>query len=638
LKPLLYLALTTALLLGLLRLTRGPAAPAAPAALAEGLYRRGILNAAGRAELRRRQRSGELRTELRDPLTQQTTVRREASPAAVLAFCAEAFEQAWVYRTLPPDSALVYVGGESLSPADSLAAQKQQQRLAGLLRRFRGDTAAALHEVFRQLPAQFHLEEKIKAEDSVAAGGWTIFPPLGALPRQHWIADRRSTTGKTRTRTARDLHALGLLDARAYRQVLAEIRGGQLRTEAELCRRGSELMLLAATYGARRAGQLDWLRQLRQAGLLTDAGLQQLSRADARYEVLRPFEVLAYCPQARILDLRRLPRDPQQLYPALFAQLPALLPGFRYRDLQVQVRRRSMSEDVWVDSVTLSFTAGGRRYRTDFYHDFMRKDGTGPAALGAKVGYEFRRGVNQWLADQNSPLRLYLAYTPDAQSVYGNERLGLAALTAAQRPLWGEETYFLTRESHDNGFGSARIEALVAEAGRLGLLSHLSPAERAAGRARALSGEVTSYAELLQCFPRLLLVIDGESANPPRPYARLTQELAGISRGGFRPTDVQDGFGEDFPRTATVPFAFRHGGRLYRTRLEVHDDWLDAGYFALIEQAMRAPGAAGQFYSCLLGEGYLFLTPAQHAHLQRTQPALFRSPADELGADEDLPF
>ena len=45
---------------------------------------------------------------------------------------------------------------------------------------------------------------------------------LGALPRQHWIADTRSTLGKTRTRTARDLHALGLLDAAALGRVLRE--------------------------------------------------------------------------------------------------------------------------------------------------------------------------------------------------------------------------------------------------------------------------------------------------------------------------------------------------------------------------------------------------------------------------------
>jgi hypothetical protein len=620
-KPLLYLCLTTALLLGLLRVTRHQSAPAD---VADQLLRRGILNAAGRTELQRRLRGGELRTETPSPLTQESTEWRSNSPAAVLAFCAEAFQQAFVYRNLPAEFGppAVYVGGDALDPTDSLSApaRAEQQRFAASLQRFHGDTAAAMQAWYRQLPAQYHLEEKIKGEDSVAAGGWTIFPPVAPLPRQHWIADQRSTLGKTRTRTAHDLHALGLLDDAALRQLLAEIRGGQLRTEAELCRRGSELMLLAATAGPRRAEQRRWLQQLQRAGLLTAAGVQQLGRADIRHAELRPFEVLAYSPQARLLDLRRLPRAPQRLYPAIFAQLPALLPGFRPTDLRVEVRRRSMDETLWVDSVVLSFRADGRRYRTAFYQDFARKNG---------------RGVNQWLADQGSPLRLYLATTPDAQSVYGNERLGLVALTARQRPLWGEDGYFLTQESHDNSFNTPRIEALLAEAERLGLLSHLSAAEKAAGRTQALSGEVTSYAGLLQCFPHLLLVIDGESATPPRPYATLTRLLARSSRGGFRPTDLEDGFGDEFPRTSTVPFAFRHGGRQYRAELEVKDDWLDDAFFELIRQALRAPGSAGQFYDCLDGEGLIFLTPAQHRHLQRTQPALFETPADTTGP---LPF
>ncbi|RTQ48105.1 hypothetical protein EJV47_16845 [Hymenobacter gummosus] len=639
-KPLLYLCLTTALLLGLLRATRRPAAPAD---VAEQLLRRGILNAAGRAELQRRLRGGELRTEIRNPLTQVSTQWRDNSPAAVLAFCAEAFRQAFIYRTLPPElgPSDVYLGGEALALSDSLSApaRAQRQRVADLLRRFQGDTAAVMREMYRQLPAQYHLEDKIKAEDSVAEGGWTIFPPLASLPRQHWIADGRSTLGKTRTRTARDLHALGLLDDAALRQVLAGIRSGQLRTEADVCQRGSELMQLAATAGPRRAEQRRWLQQLQQAGLLTAAGVQQLSRTDIRHAELLPFEVLAHSPRARILDLRRLPPAPQQLYPVILAQLPALLPGFRPTDVQVEVRRRSMDETLWVDSVVLSFRADGRRYRTAFYQDLARKDGTDTPPLGAKVGYEFRRGVNQWLADQNSPLRLYLATTPDAQSVYGNERLGLVALTARQRPLWGEDGYFLTRESHDNGFSTPRIEALITEAEQLGLLSHLTAAEKAAGRAQVLGGEVTSYAELLRCFPHLLLVIDGESANPPRPYATLTQLLARSSRGGFRPTDIEDGFGDDYPRARTVPFAFRHGGRRYHAELEVKDDWLDDAFFDLIDQALRAPGSAGQFYECLSGEGLIFLTPTQHRHLQRTQPALFRGPEALAGDEEaDLPF
>lgn len=285
--------------------------------------------------------------------------------------------------------------------------------------------------------------------------------------------------------------------------------------------------------------------------------------------------------------------------------------------------------------VTLSFTASGRRYQHTFLQLGRPKDNAAPAR-GVDISREFHASVNQWLTDQGAAQHLYLASTPDAQSVHGNERLGL--LKAVQRPLWGEDPDFVSAEWHDDGLTSIRKEQLLADAEQLGLLRHLTAAERRRGREQALSGRKATFAELLESFPRVIFALDWESAKPPRPYADFTARLAAISRGAFRLTDVQDGFGEDFPSKALVPFSIRHRGRLYRTKLRVQSDWLDAGVADLINEAMRAPGSPGRFYECLDGEGFIFLTPAQHRHLRRTQPALF-STVDTTQIDKaDLPF
>lgn len=598
-------------------------------AFAEKLYQQGLLNAAGRDELRHRLRAGTLsvweKHQFGDDVKEQTT----NGPPGILAFCDEAFQREFQYRTFDQD--MLYTMAEADTASDQPADRNRVRiasKYAAALKRLHNDTAALRRWYREQLPARLRLEEAVPAEDSVAQIGWTIYPPLSALtpPLNHWIGEQRSVFGKTRTRTAHDLFAVGLLEKPVYEELQRQLKQGQLRTEAEVCHQAAELVQHRATYARAKAEQLRWLQRLHQAGQLSAGQYQRLAQAYRPYQLYQPFDLLAYCERGRIVDLRRLPRQPAALYPALFAQLSMVLPSFHYTDLRVTTSVEHERPELVAQNVTLSFRANGRRYQDTFLQDFIRQDGTeSNPALGAEVGEYFQRSINHWLADQNSTMRLYRAYTPDAQSVYGNERLGLIVMTEAQRKLWGPDSYFLSAESHDNRFNSAHIEQLLTNYQQLGLFSNLSAAALAKGRAAALSGAKTSFAEVLLSFPNVIHPIDWESALVPAPYAHRTQALAAISRGGFTPTHIQDGFAANLPEKAPIPYGFRLSEHTYTTRLKVSSDWLDTDFIELIQRALREQHAPGQFYSCLDGEGYIFLTPAQYTALRATQAELFET-------------
>jgi hypothetical protein len=633
-KALLILGL--ALLLALAVRYCGPSAAGPGAAFAERLYQVKLLNAAGRDELLRRMRGNELKFERTDPLTDSRQEMPGTNRASILNFCADAFQTEFNYRFPLPALEFsdvysdIYIAGQALDSQKQTAAQ---QKIEQELKRFGGDTSAWLRHKQAQLPARMKIEEAIPAEDSLPKGGWTIYPPMSGLgvgpDLHHWISESRSAWGRTRTRTAHDLLAVGLLDKAAYQQLQRMMQRSFMR-EADVCQAAAAIMQRRETFAQDLAEQQQWLLKLERAKVLISAQRQRLTRETQPYQVKSLFEVVDYCEHGRIVDLRQLPREPQALYPVLFQQVQALLPGFRYADLHVLTHEQPEGPDIIRQDATIRFRADGRTYENTFWQDFHRRDGTdAKAKTGVQVGEDFYQSINRWLADRNSPMRLYLAHTPDANSVYGNEWLGLIAMTAPQRRLWGDNGYLLSHESHDNRFSSAGIEQLLATYQALGLFSHLSAADIAEGRRKALAGQKSSFAEVLLSFPRMLYASDGETANPPYPYAAFTKELAAMSRGGFAPMQVHDGFGTAYPATPAVPFSFALGGKVYRAELPVKSDWMASEAIELINHALQEQHATGHFYDCLDGEGLIFLTPQQYTALHKTQAELFETPYDE---------
>lgn len=550
--------------------------------IADQLYERQLLSKAGQEELVRQLADGRLFSTYSLPGTSRNGTLSGATPAAVLQFCAAAFQAAQFQR------------------AGSLTA-RQEQQLQAALRKTPVDTAALLQQF---APAGAAVEQAIRREDPPARAandtGWTIYPPLvgAGSTQQDQIAATRSAFGKTRTRTARDLYDLGLLTQPDYEQVQQELAAQHVATEAGVCQLAARLALDRATYPVRRVAFDSLLLRLRQANVLTASG-QQRALADPQVtQELTQTSLLPYCQPVRVL--KQLPRAPSQLYLQLLAEAAKLLPTFRYTDAQAKLTETPVKSGT-SQELTLSFMASSRRYTHHLRLGWQPNPPLPNARKEPFVDSEALAAINQWLRDQHMPARLYLAYlNTNAKEDLGLPGYALALLTSAQLAAWGEPGSFSGPEQADGQFTSEHIEEALASYKQIGLLKNLLATELAAGHRKALGGEASSHLDLLRSFPSLVVEMGGEDAEEPQAYAHALARVARATRGAFRPTTVQDNFVGQQAREQKSAFSFVCGSRQYKATFISDLGWMDFGFVGLVERAVRENTTGQLFY---LGEG-----------------------------------
>ena len=606
---------TLLLLLGLLAGCGREKAPVADgqwgAHIADRLYERQLLSKAGREELRRQLAEGRLDIAYSLPGTSRNGMLNGATPAAVLQFCAQAFQAALSQRAV-------------------LLTARQEQQVQDALRKTPVDTAVLLRQ---SSPPGSAVEQAIRQEDpparaaSATVTGWTIYPPLvgAGSTQQDLIAATRSAFGKTRTRTARDLFELGLLTQPDYEQVQQKLASQQLATEAGVCQLAARLVLARTTYPARRVAFDSLLLRLRQANVLTASG-QQRALADPQVtKELTQDALLPYCQPVRVLT--QLPRAPQQLYLQLLAEVAKLLPAFHYTDAQAKLAETPLDRGT-SQELTLSFTAGSRRYTHHLRLGWQPSQPLPNASKEPFIDSEGLAGINQWLRDQHRPERLYLAYlNTNAEEDLGLPGYALVLLTPAQLEAWGESGSFSGPEQADEQFTSEHIEEALALYKRIGLLEKLPATELAEGRRQALGGEASRHFDLLRSFPSLVVEMGGEDSEEPQAYAHTLARVATATGSAFRPTGVQDDFPGQQARKQKSTFSFTCGSHQYKANFISDLGWMDFGFVSLVERAVRENTPGRLYY---LSEGdetglYLFLTPAQATALRQAQPELFEA-------------
>ena len=578
------------------------------ATIADRLYERQLLSRAGRDELKQQLADGRLNGPYTLPGTARYGSLPEAAPAAVLQFCAQAFQAAQLQRSVH-------------------LTERQQRQLQEALRKAPVDTAALMRRFGNASTA---VEQAIRAEDppvrSADAQGWTIYPPLSARPQKDGIAATRSAFGKTRTRTARDLYELGLLSPPDYERVQQALAAQQLATEAAVCQLAAQLAMARATLPARRVAFDSLLLRLRQANVLTASGQQQ-ALADPRVaKELSLDALLPYCQQVRVL--KGMPREPQRLYSQLLAEVAALLPAFRYTDAQAKLTETPLDKGVSQELV-LSFLASGRLYTNHLRLGWQPSREVVRASEQPYIDAEALAGINQWLRDQHMPERLYLAYLNLNAEQADLPQYALALLTPTQLAAWDEPGSFAGPEQAADQFTSGHIEEALAFYEQLGLFKSLPLAEVAEGRRQALSGEVSSHLDILRSFPSLVVKMGGEDAELPQAYATALGQIATATRGAFQPARVRDNFPGQQARKQKSTFSFTCGSRQYRADFVSDLGWMDWDFVTLVERAVRENTTGRLYY---LGEGdetglYCFLTLAQATALRQAQPELFE--ADE---------
>jgi len=559
------------------------------------------------------------------------SIYKENSMITLLAFCARAFwndrdyRMAFEKRVEVTDRLMKNIDYEKLSEADKIKLQKKYQRLC------------------EQIAPQMQIESRIPDEDSVIHSEWISFPHLQKRKNEEfgWTHPKRSVLGKTRTRTARELFEIGIIDSRVYTEVRQALSDSSIADESGLFAYATERTNYYATYQSQKTAQVELMDSLKAKGVLSPEGYQKLLASYQEYESKSKFDMLSFCEKALVFDLKKYQKGfPEEYYSLIFEEIKKILPEFDYKNLTLKTTIRdedseqdSLTPDLasyWTD-ITVSFQIKDKFYQKTFSNGFTRKDPKVEAAENrwADIASEFVAPINRFLTDQNRAYRLYYCHKKGKYAIYerDEEFFGLIVLTKEQAQAWGHnfDDYFLSDESHDNRFNSENIQKLIAEYEQIGLFSHLTPKEITEGKNCVREKDIRTFSHILLCFPKTLNFFDWETGNLTNPYEELTRTFAVISRGAFTPTEITDQFEKD-RESKTTPYGFRFKGKWYGEQLAMNSDWLDPAFFDLIKKALQENGVDGEYYYCIddgQASGYIFLTRKQYDYLKARQPELF---------------
>jgi hypothetical protein len=587
-------------------------------AYAQQLYQVEILSVKGKQELIKRIEAGDL--ERPSIQADSIVIKQGVSVSKLLFFCSQAF-----------DNELHYRSGIALSMEMANQIQKKTGNQPG--KEIYVEKLSKVYEQRWLASEAYQIEQRIATEDTLpeTANGWTVYPPLQPQTKDHgYIHSKRSALGKTITRTLNDLRRIGLIDEKIHRDVLTEIRAGNAYLEMLVVGFAAQRAAYYEDFADNRAKEIAFLQHLKEKQVLSEANYRKLVASYQAYELKKKFDFLPYCNQAKVFDLATYPLEPAQYYEQIFKQVKQILPDFNYRNLTIELQSQQGQDTEFIEqNVSISFEVDGRKYRNHFYHNSVRKvpqSDDRPDSL-PRISTHFHKGINKWLADKNSPQRLYYANKFEAGSAYSSHMFGLIQLTEEQFKAWGtyHSDYFLSKQSHDNTFNSDNIQRIAAEYERIGLFSHLTAAEKDQARIKLEESEIDSYQSILLCYPKTIVYFDWETGNLENPYQALTSRFSEASRGAFMPTKIKDTFQKDWKKKKTR-YGFEWKGKQYEVELKMSSDWLDPKFIELIEKAMTENQLDGKMYYCLddgQAAGYIFLTKAQHQYLKAKQPALF---------------
>jgi hypothetical protein len=136
---------------------------------------------------------------------------------------------------------------------------------------------------------------------------------------------------------------------------------------------------------------------------------------------------------------------------------------------------------------------------------------------------------------------------------------------------------------------------------------------------------VNHYSDILKSFKNLVFEIDMEYGVDSGQYKRLTQRVALFSKYQFRPDKIIDTYSYTHKNFI---YGFTLDGKAFTAALHQGDDWLDPGFWDLIEKAEKEKDSKGQFHHIYPSDGLseIYLTNEQFAFLETHALLEFTNP------------
>ncbi len=568
-------------------------------AFAEKLHHRKILNEAGKKQLLQSIDGSDIYSIVKE-------YGKGITKSSILRFCASAFISEKMYR----------IGYRQPTKKEL---ERKQEKYRKAAEDFKNDPEAyekwldeqSAQEVKQLKPSR--IEEKIREEDPQLNYEW-VTPLFGLNVGTQSIIDKtRSVFGKTRSRTAKDLYEIGLINERVYTEIKKHLADSTISDEGEVCLLSSEKLRYYEDYPRLRDQQLQFIDSLAMTDAMSNEKATSLKSSLKDFQLYEFKEIVSNCKRSLMIQQRSNEKLTER-YRRLLDTLQTIIPDLSIKELKVSIDSTpGLYGDVYNFETT--FRANGRRYGSSLQIDYLPDSlGVSFQALMSEAAIDFHSGVNRWLCDQNSLFRVYVPYNT------GND-IVLMSLTKQQAALWQHQdnmAYF-DFEDHSNTFNSIAIEKAIADFESIGLFKHLSRAQIDSGVMNTENRKIRSHINILTSFRHVTLTFDWESGNLENPYEELTLKMAAMSRGEFTPTNVTDDFEENaFKPGAVIHYSFDFNGKHYSADLSADDDWLAPQFFELIQTALKENHAQGQFYQCIDNgqeAGYIYLNKVQRDFL-----------------------
>ena len=595
---------------------------------AEKLNRVEILSKKGKEFLIKSIREDDFeRTKRPDPRDGSMAVSNQLSVSQILIFLSKAFGGELYYRT-------------GVLEHNELIAELQKEKGIALLTQEDYDKVEV---EFSKRMEDFDgqkIEDSIVNEENFPEETMSISLDGFSMPymTEHGlIHNKRSVLGKTCTRTLQDIYDIGLITESVYEDVLQALEQNQLVVEAYVTEYAYERTAYYEDFEDNKSKEIKFIERLNKAGIISNDRMHELIESYRPWELKSKFDILEYCSNTKIFDLKDYSKNPEAGYKEIFTDIKSLVPNFNFKNFKASINN---VEDLWSDDLIeqkalITFEVDTIVYSNSFFHDYKRKvpkEGEKESDSLLKISNEFHKGINKLLADRNSSYRLYYANKPENGDFYGKQKFGLTLLTEEQFKAWGtyNSDYFLFSQSHDNRFNTSNIQKLINEYKALGLFDHLNEDEIKIGGNCIRESVIENYQSILSCYPKIIVYFDWETGNLENPYETLTKKFGEASRGKFEPNNIIDTFKSSW-ESQTTRFSFDFNGKNYSADLKMDRDWLDPNFLSLIKQAMRDHNIDCQIYYCLddgQAGGYIMLSKKQYDILKKNQHGLFEEVND----------
>jgi hypothetical protein len=542
---------------------------------ADSLVKKEILKEKGKARLLREIGSKSLEVENRFAYDVTGTVftNNKPSKAAILTFCAQVFYEAMLHR----------------------------------------------------MTHKTDVEQKIVAKDSLIISKVSMNLSGNLKDGDDLVHPNRSTIGFTRTQTLQDFKETGLIDSMVYEDCKKALRDRTVKNEVELVSMMAERSIYYSYYEFNLAKQQEYINKLAAAGVLPQEGKVSLLRSYQPYELKTVPQILAFSHRFLPVDLDSLEAEPKVIYPVVFRAIHELVPEFKYGDLQVSMSEAKENDLVRQD-VTIRFKADSNTYTHTFFHDFRKEatDAADTAALPTKIDLDFHKGVNKWLADRESNYRLHVMNIPgNGRTLLNASRVGLVMLREDEAGLVSKDPYLISHETFDPRLNRENIGRLLQELCEQGLLGDMEQAQLDSVKERLYAGDIRSVTDVFDSIHNVIVPVSWEAGELKAPYKELTLQLVRASGGVFTISNITDGFEIGRNGAKKIKYGFTMNKKRYETMLEFKDDWLDPAFVNLIKKALKENKVNGDIYECKIGEGLIFLSPAQYVFMKENYNEVF---------------